>query len=181
MLNLIFAETNELLQLTSSSKDNFFTHRNASSFDFDENGNLADERNETHDLYGEDAKQEDDHLPACNKSKFVVAPHKKAKKRRSNKHGLSAIARGITAATAVQYSRFERQLQEIRENKKKQKMLGFPERDGEREMQHDDRMIQLFSLSLGANAGTQTTSTPMVAVKFCTNTQQPARPFSSLT
>ena len=42
-------------------------------------------------------------------------------------------------------------------------------------------MIQLFSLFLGANAGTQTTSTPMVAVKFSTNTQQPARPFSSLT
>ena len=38
--------------------------RNASSSDIDEGGDLADKRNETHDSYGEDDGQEDDHPPA---------------------------------------------------------------------------------------------------------------------
>lgn len=77
MLNPVFAETNEPLQLKSSSLDTSFTQISASSSDFDEEDDLADERNETHDSYGEDDEQEDDHPPTHKKSKLVVAPHKK--------------------------------------------------------------------------------------------------------
>lgn len=41
--------------------------RNASSSDFDEGGDIAHERNETHDSYGEDGEQEHDNPPARKK------------------------------------------------------------------------------------------------------------------
>ena len=83
------------MQLRSSSLDTFFIRRSASSFDFDEEGDFVDERNETHHSCGGDVEQEDDHPYTCTqKSKLVAAP-------------------------AAQDRRFEIQLQENRETEKK--------------------------------------------------------------
>ena len=87
------------------------------------------------DSYGEDDKQEGDHPHARKKSKLVVAPHQKAQQIRSNKHRLSGIAPGITAAISAQNRMFERQLQENRESEKR--MLEFREREAESERQHE--------------------------------------------
>ena len=58
-------------------------------------------------------------------------------------------------------------------------MLEFCERQTEKERQHEYRITQLFSSFSGANARYfKATSTPFTPGRFCTNTQQPARPFS---
>ena len=76
--------------------------------------------------HGEDDEQ-DDHPDSRKTSKLVMAPHTKAQQAQqvcSNKHGFSAKAPGIIAASAAQ-DKFERQLQETREREKR--MLEFRE------------------------------------------------------
>lgn len=63
----VFTEKNIPLQLTASLFDTFFTQGSASSSDLNEDGDLADERNENHNSYGEDDEQEDDHTLARKK------------------------------------------------------------------------------------------------------------------
>ena len=60
----------------------------------------------------------DDNPPSCNKSNLLIATYKKDQEISSNKHGLSAISRGMTATTAAHDTRFERQLPGNRKRKK---------------------------------------------------------------
>lgn len=49
----------------------FFTQRSASSSDLNEDGDLADERNENHNSYGQDDEQENDYTLARKKNESL--------------------------------------------------------------------------------------------------------------
>ena len=102
VLNPVFAETHRPLNLVSSAMDTSFLNNPA----------LSDDSMNEDDLENLDTENPTDtgNEPASKKTKIVVAPHKKHQQIRSNKQGLSAIARGLNAAIVAQDKRFDRQI-----------------------------------------------------------------------
>ena len=135
VLNPVFAETHRPLNLVSSAMDTSFLNNPA----------LSDDSMNEDDLENSDTENSTDtgNEPARKKTKIVVAPHKKHQQIRSNKQGLSAIARGLNAAIVAQDKRFDRQFKANDEREKR--LLEFRVKEAEKEREHEYRMAQLFA------------------------------------
>ena len=75
------------------------------------------------------------------KSKILKPPHK-SEKIKSTTHGSSAIAHGINPSITAQGKRFECQLKENAERKRR--LLEFRASETEKDCQHEARMAQLL-------------------------------------
>ena len=189
----------------SSAAETSFVNENFSDSSLEEHDNDDDDESEPasfsrsdgtdlNDLDAED-KQADDYAPRGihqnvrqadkptlqKKPKIVKPPHNKSEKIKSITHGLSVIARGINALIAAQDKRFECQLKENAERKRR--LLEFRASEAEKDRQHEVRMAQLL-MSLNSSHplpqyGQSSSTQPYSAWRGVHNVSQPNSVMSS--
>ena len=155
VINPVFTEIHRPLNLVSSAMDTSFVAQDFSDSSEDHDVDEEERYNRLDNLDIEDGDQtenagnqiessieDQDNPPTREKSKLVASPHKMPHQIRSNKHGLSAIARAINTSVARQEKRFQRQLKANEERGKS--MLDFHALEAEMDRQHELRMAQLF-------------------------------------
>ena len=122
-----------------------------------------------------------DKPPMWKKSKIVKPPHKKSEKIKSTTYGLPAVARGINTSIAAQDKRFERQLKENAERKRR--LLEFRASEAEKDRHHEGRIAQLLmslkSSHPGPQYGQYSSMQPFSAWGGLNNVSQPNSVMSS--
>ena len=152
------------------------------------------DRTDLNDLDAEDKQADDDaprgihqnvrqadKPPLRKKSKIAKPPHKKSEKIKSTTHGLSAITRGTNASIAAQDKRFERQLKENAERRRR--LLKYHASEAGKDRQHEARMAQLLmslkSLHPPPQYGQSSRMQPFSAWRGLYNVSQPNSVMSS--
>ena len=146
ILNPVFTETNEDLEITGNSADVSFS-LNEGDDESDISEKESSQESDSSGVNNEDVPgNEETPCSSKAKTKLVVAPHKKRKVVRSQNQALSRMAKGMEDLASSQIKRAKLMIEADR--KRDELFLKHKEEEVKRNREHELRLAQIYGTAL---------------------------------